>query len=50
MRRLLKTKIEKYEFIINYLRRMKGLEFIDKDEIDACNLAIRLMCNHLKKI
>jgi hypothetical protein len=49
MRELLETKEEKIHFIINHLEKMKGLEFIDKDEISSCNLAIRRLRNSLPK-
>ena len=37
----MKTKEDKIQFIIRHLEKMKGLDFIDKDEINACNLATR---------
>jgi len=49
MRDILKTKEEKIQFIIGHLQRMKGLEFIDHDEISACNLAIRRLKRTLPK-
>ena len=49
MRRLLETKEEKIEFIIRHLQKMKGLDFIDSDEISACNLAIRRLRSSLTK-
>lgn len=49
MNNILKTKEEKIQFIINHLQKMKGLEFINRDEIDACNLAIRRLKITLSK-
>jgi hypothetical protein len=49
VRKLLATKEEKVQFIINHLLKMKGLEFINSDEINACNLAIRRLRSTLPK-
>ena len=49
MRRVLETKEDKIQFIINHLQKMKGLDFIDSDEISACNLAIRRLRSTLTK-
>ena len=48
MKRVLETKEAKIEFIIYKLEWLKGLEFIGKDEISACNLAIRRLRNSIK--
>lgn len=37
------TRTEKINFIINELERLKGLEFIEYYEIDACNVAQKIL-------
>lgn len=49
MRNILKSKNEKAQFIINKLEWLKGLEFIDNDEIGACNLAIQVLKDFISK-
>ncbi len=46
----LSTKQEKLQYIINELSFLKGLEFIDQDEIDAANYAINILSRHIKKL
>ena len=53
MKRQIESRQEKLDFIINKLNWLKGLEFIDKDEIAAvnyANLILRRMKNKLDKI
>lgn len=40
---MLKTIDEKVEYIIDRLEFLIGLEFIHRDEIGACNLAVQVL-------
>lgn len=46
----LSTKQEKLNFIIKELKRLQGLEFINKEEVDAMNYACLILRNYIKKI
>lgn len=44
------TKLEKLDFIINKLNNLKGLEFIDSDEIAAVNYANMILRRTREKL
>lgn len=44
----METKEEKLNFMINKLDWLIGLEFVDKDEIAASKLVVRLLKNEVK--
>lgn len=50
MRKRIETKQEKLEFIIRELKRLKGLEFIDDDEVSAVNYACLILRNRIKEL
>jgi hypothetical protein len=45
----LKNNEEKIQYIINHLQKMKWLEFINSDEVSACNLVIKRLRKSLSK-
>ena len=46
----LETGSQKLDYIINELKRLKGLEFISKEEIAAMNYACKILDSHKHKL
>ena len=50
MRKRIETKQDKLNFIMKKLEWLKGLEFIDDDEISAVNYANLILRNRIKEL